>query len=168
VTSDRPEPRDSSAEERSARLDPLHQALKALPAPRAPRTLLPRVMAAAEARRPHAGVRPWFTWPLEWRVAATVAAVVVIGAGWLAWPAIAMVGGLALERTAGALEARAAAALPGSAAAAHLAAVAWEMLVQPALGVVLVWMVVMCAVTVAIGAAFSVALGRVALGEVSQ
>ena len=109
--------------------DLLHRALKALPAPRAPGTLLPRVMAAAEARRRQTGPRPWFTWPVEWRAAAAV---------------------------------------PGSTAAAHLAAVAWEMVVQPALGYVLVWIVVMCAVSVAIGAAFSAALGRVALGEASQ
>jgi len=148
--------------------DLLHRALKALPAPRAPGTLLPRVMAAAEARRRQTGPRPWFTWPVEWRAAATVAAAVVVGAAWLAWPAITVVGGLVLERAAGALETRAAAAVPGSTAAAHLAAVAWEMVVQPALGYVLVWIVVMCAVSVAIGAAFSAALGRVALGEASQ
>jgi hypothetical protein len=148
--------------------DLLDRALKALPVPRAPGTLLPRVMAAAEARRRHTGLRPWFTWPIEWRVAAVVASVVVVGAAWLAWPAIAAVGGLVLERAAGALEARAAATVPGSAAAAHLTAVAWEMVIQPALGYLLVWMVVMCAVSVAIGAAFSAALGRVALGEASQ
>ena len=147
---------------------PLHRALKALPTPRAPRTLLPRVMAAAEARRRQPRIAPWFAWPMEWRVATAVAAAVIVGAAWLAWPAIATVGGLVLAHAAGALEARAAAAMPGSAAVAHLAAVAWQMVVQPALGYVLAWMVVMCAVSVAIGAAFSEALGRVALGEVSQ
>ena len=148
--------------------DVLHRALKALPAPRAPRTLLPRVMAAAEARRRQTGLAPWFTWPIEWRVAAAVASVLVVGASWLVWPAIALVGSLVLERAADAIAARAAAAVPGSAAAAHLATVAWEMVVQPALGVVLVWMLVMCAASVAIGAACSVALGRAALGEASQ
>jgi hypothetical protein len=148
--------------------DPLHRALKALPAPRAPRSLLPRVMAAAEARRRQRGIVPWFAWPLELQVATAVASLVVVGAAWLAWPALSVVGGLVLERATDALATRAAAAVPGSAAVAHLAAVAWEMVVQPALGVVLVWMLVMCAASVAIGAACSVALGRAALGEASQ
>lgn len=55
--------------------------LRQLPSPRAPQTLLPRVMAAAErwARRPWY-TRAWFTWPLEWQ-AASVAVFCLIGAG---------------------------------------------------------------------------------------
>ena len=51
-----------------------------LPMPRAPRTLLPRVMAAAQqwARRPWYA-RAWFTWPLGWQV-ASIAVFCVIGA----------------------------------------------------------------------------------------
>jgi hypothetical protein len=54
--------------------------LQQLPLPRAPRTLLPRVMAAvhAFASRPWYA-REWLTWPLGWQVAsATTLAVVVI------------------------------------------------------------------------------------------
>jgi hypothetical protein len=55
--------------------------LRQLPMPRAPRTLLPRVMAATEqwARRPWYA-RAWFTWPLAWQV-ASIAVFCVIGAG---------------------------------------------------------------------------------------
>jgi hypothetical protein len=168
VTNDPRDARDLSAAARSAEVDPLHGALKALPAPRAPRTLLPRVMAAAEARRRQPGIAPWFAWPMEWRLAAAAAVVLIVGSAWLAWPAITLVGTLVVDRVAGAVEARAMATVPGLAALAHLATLAWEMVVQPALGYVLVWIVVMCTISVAIGAAVTAALGRAALGEASQ
>jgi hypothetical protein len=55
--------------------------LRQLPMPSAPRTLLPRVMAAADrwARRPWYA-RAWFTWPLVWQ-AASIAVLCVLGAG---------------------------------------------------------------------------------------
>lgn len=51
------------------------RALRRLPMPRAPETLLPRVLAAVDAwaRRPWY-TRAWFSWPLGWR-AASVALV---------------------------------------------------------------------------------------------
>ena len=39
--------------------------LTALPEPRAPRTLLPRIMTAVHAARPRTS-GGWFTWPLVW------------------------------------------------------------------------------------------------------
>src|SRR5688500_12276604 len=53
--------------------------LQRLPAPRAPETLLPRVMAAvdAAARRPWY-TRAWFTWPLGWQLAAVTLGIVVL------------------------------------------------------------------------------------------
>ncbi len=60
--------------------------LRQLPMPVAPRTLLPRVMAAAQAwaRRPWYA-REWFTWPLGWQ-AASIALLCVLGAGALMLP----------------------------------------------------------------------------------
>ena len=60
--------------------------LKRLPATRAPRTLLPRVMAAVADARPVAWYsRPW----LEWHWALQALSVVVFGAlasgGWMLW-----------------------------------------------------------------------------------
>ena len=56
-------------------------ALRQLPVPPAPPTLLPRVMAAAQqwARRPWY-TRAWFSWPLTWQV-ASIAALAVAAAG---------------------------------------------------------------------------------------
>lgn len=61
--------------------------LKALPVPRAPHTLLPRVMRAVEdltrrVRRPIG----WFAWPMGWRVtsAAALALLIVMLVG--VWP----------------------------------------------------------------------------------
>jgi hypothetical protein len=57
-----------------------HRELQRLPAPRAPHTLLPRVMAAVEtwAARPWY-TRAWFTWPVGWQVASIAALVLVVG-----------------------------------------------------------------------------------------
>ena len=58
----------------------LDRELRGLPQPRAPRTLLPRVLAATvslEARRAASG---WSTWPLAWRIAASAALVVFAAA----------------------------------------------------------------------------------------
>jgi len=57
--------------------------LRQLPAPRAPQTLLPRVMAAVDAwaRRPWYA-RAWFTWPLGWQAASVGALILVIYATW--------------------------------------------------------------------------------------
>ena len=47
--------------------------LRSLPAPRAPRTLLPRVMAAANeaANRPWYS-RTWLQWPVGWQLASAL------------------------------------------------------------------------------------------------
>ena len=61
----------------------LDRELKALPAPRAPRTLLPRVLAATVELKP-GRASGWFTWPLQWRVASiAVALLALAGAGQL-------------------------------------------------------------------------------------
>ena len=61
--------------------------LKRIPAPRAPRTLLPRVLAAVEqmSRRPWY-TRAWFTWPLGWQVISLAAMVGLAGAGVVMFP----------------------------------------------------------------------------------
>jgi hypothetical protein len=57
----------------------LDRELQRLPAPRAPETLLPRVMAAvdAAARRPWY-TQAWFTWPVGWQVASIAVAVIAL------------------------------------------------------------------------------------------
>ncbi len=59
----------------------IDQELKALPAPRAPETLLPRVLAATVRRKPAPWyARPWLAWPLRWQVASVVV-LLALGAG---------------------------------------------------------------------------------------
>jgi hypothetical protein len=55
--------------------------LKRLPTPRAPRTLLPRVIAATAAQKPPAPARGWVGWPRGWQFAGGVVAVAVLFAG---------------------------------------------------------------------------------------
>jgi hypothetical protein len=143
--------------------DPLHEALTRLPLPQAPRTLLPRVMAAvaqAERAREDDANGPWFAWPVEWRIGSAAALVFFAAAAAWIWPGV--------ERAATALIASglrtAAGFAPGAAALAHLVSVMWEAFVQPVAGFVVVWMVVMSAAC----AAFVAALERVAFGEASQ
>ena len=53
--------------------------LKQLPRPRAPRTLLPRVMAAVEGNVPQPWyTRAWLTWPRGWQVLSAAAAIAVV------------------------------------------------------------------------------------------
>jgi hypothetical protein len=61
--------------------------LKRLPGPRAPRTLLPRVLAATVDRPPMPWYREaWTVWPRAWQ-AASVVMLAAIGAGiWFALP----------------------------------------------------------------------------------
>ncbi len=59
--------------------DELERALQELPAPRAPRTLLARVLAAT-VDAPAAQPTGWLTWPFAWQ-AASIAAVVLTVAG---------------------------------------------------------------------------------------
>lgn len=58
----------------------LDNALRELPPPRAPRSLLPRVLAATVDRTPQGSVSGWLTWPLGWRI-ASIALLIVSGAG---------------------------------------------------------------------------------------
>ena len=53
--------------------------LRKLPAPRAPRALLPRIMAAVDeaSRRPWY-TRAWLTWPVAWQLASFIALIGVV------------------------------------------------------------------------------------------
>lgn len=61
--------------------------LRSLPAPRAPRTLLPRVMAAANeaAHRPWYS-RAWLQWPVGWQLASALMLIGVVAAGSIVLP----------------------------------------------------------------------------------
>jgi hypothetical protein len=55
----------------------LDRELRELPLPRAPRTLLPRVLAASAQQGASAKPTGWSTWTVEWRI-ASVAVVAVL------------------------------------------------------------------------------------------
>lgn len=57
----------------------LDRSLRDLPSPRAPGTLLPRVMTAVQqwAQRPWY-TREWLAWPVRWQAASAIAALIVV------------------------------------------------------------------------------------------
>jgi hypothetical protein len=69
----------------------VHDALRALPTPRAPHTLLPRVMVAVHARlaaQAVATTRTWFEWSVWAQLASVVGFVVMVAAGAMIWPSV--------------------------------------------------------------------------------
>jgi len=80
-------PANHSSDEELERL--ADRELQRLPAPRAPHTLLPRVMAAVEAwaARPWY-TRAWFTWPVGWQVASIAAVALVVTGAVLVGPQV--------------------------------------------------------------------------------
>ena len=140
-------------------------ALKALPAPRAPRTLLPRVMAAAGAARPGRRHAPtWFAWPAEWKAASIAALVLLVAAAlWLLPTAQATVTAALLDPLYNASGRLAALAKPITDAAA-VGRVVWDSFLGQLVWYLCLFVVVMSAAC----AAFGAALGRVALGGASE
>jgi hypothetical protein len=148
--------------------DVVHRALKRLRPPGAPRTLLPRVMAAveeqtrerAQARVPARGTP--FRWPLAWKpssiAALLVAAVTVI---W-GWPSIDnLTDG---SHVWSSVKLQVTTIAQSAAVVTRVVSIVWEAFLQPIVGFLLVWIVLMSGAC----AAFAAALGRVALGGASQ
>jgi hypothetical protein len=140
----------------------VHEELRRLPAPMAPRTLLPRVMAAvhAWAQRPWYA-RAWFTWPIGLQV-LSVATVV----GVLAGVAVIAPGMEQLVRDAVAVRASGPAAAitsaVGQAEAGVVAARAlWRALGAPLVPYVFAVVALMCLACLT----FGTALNRVAFGR---
>jgi len=103
--------------------------LKRLPAPRAPRTLLPRVLAAAAAQERHVKpARGWAAWPRGWQFAGGVVAAAVFVGIWrlvsFAQPYIADV------LSIGGFD-RATSVTRSADEAAAVVRVLWEVLLQP-------------------------------------
>lgn len=110
------------------------RALAQLPGPRAPRTLLPRVIAAAARTAPRPWyTRAWLTWPRGWQAASlAVLAVIVAGAALVSPWADGAVDGLAA--LADPASARAAVALQAADFIAAIARVLWRALLLPVAG----------------------------------
>ena len=141
-----------------------HRELRRLPAPRAPHTLLPRVMAAVQAwaGRPWYS-RAWFTWPLGLQVASAAALVLLITGGVMLAP-------LAQAAASNAITAVRIVATGGADVARPLettassARILWRTLLEPLASYVLVVVVLMflaCAV-------FGTALNHVVIERAEQ
>lgn len=151
------------------------RALKQLPRPSAPRTLMPRVMAAIETRTVRTSSArsafakacvggPWLSWPLAWQV-ASVTVLVVLGVGIAGlWPGAQAVVQQSVSPVFTDVTTVVVDAARKASAVATVTRVVWNAFVQPLVGYVLVLVLVMCAAC----ATFGAALGRVALGGVSQ
>lgn len=135
--------------------------LKRLSPPRAPRTLLPRVLAAAAAQQHARPARGWSLWPRVWQLAGTGAAVVVFFGIWkLAAFAQPFVSGLLPSGGFG----RAATFAKNAEDAATVVRVLWDVLLQPVATYVSV-----LAISLALACAlFWTAVERLAPGGASQ
>jgi hypothetical protein len=140
--------------------DDIDRALKQLPTPRAPRTLLPRVMAAVDARRAASAPRPWLDWPLGWQL-ASAALVVVLAIGVVQlWPSTQAAIGRSATSVMTSVTTQFGGFAEGASVAVTLAGTFWRLLVQPLSGYALALVLVMGAAC----ATFGAALNRVALG----
>jgi hypothetical protein len=138
----------------------VHDALTRLPAPVAPPTLLPRVMAAVQRRPWYA--RAWTTWPLPLQVAAAIALAGVAAAVALAWPSADAASRLLMARVAASLQPVSTAS--EGATEIFMAIDVLRRVFAPALGFAVVVVTVMSAACAVVGAA----LARFALGGASQ
>ena len=111
----------------------VHDELRRLPAPVAPETLLPRILAAVDAwaTRPWYA-RAWFTWPLAWQAVSIALVALAVYATWTAPP------------------------LPASIVATTSAGgVIWRTLIEPLLGYLVGLVVLMCLACAVFGAALN-------------
>ncbi len=126
--------------------------LRRLPRPRAPLTLLPRVLAAVQqwSRRPWYA-RAWFTWPLAGQIASAAALMlIVVASAILIASAQTAVYEMAARLLSGVtpVAQRAEAAL-------NAARVVWRVLIEPLTVYAFVWVVLMCLACAAFGTALN-------------
>ena len=147
-------------------VDAVQRALDDLPPPHAPRTLLPRVIAAAsalEAERARANAaRP--IWPRTWRLASIAALVLLAASAVWGWPDVGDVVGAPVAGALAGVWAWTVDVAWATAAVVSLTSILWNSFFQPLVPYLFVWIVLMSAAC----AAFGAALGRVALGGASH
>jgi hypothetical protein len=134
--------------------------LRRLPAPRAPRSLLPRVIAAVDGT----AVRPWYTrawltWPAAWQAASVALLAAIVVAGVVLVPAAQSVLG-ALSLVAG-VRGEVDETTRQVESVATAARVVWRALVAPVVPYALALMLLMCAAC----AVFGTALNHMVFGK---
>jgi hypothetical protein len=130
--------------------------LRQLPLPRAPHTLLPRVLAAVQAwaQRPWYE-RAWFTWPLAWQLASIAALILIVGAGAALLPeTLAVTGAVASTLTQRVMEGVAPVA-QRVAVTTNTLRVIWRALLEPLVAYASGFVVLMCLACAAVGAALN-------------
>ena len=140
--------------------DPLTRALRALPEPRAPRTLAPRVMAVVHARLAHPPSPTWFEWPRVWQVSSLSAAVGLLAAVVVGWPFLVE----ALQPGVNAIVARVDPIIQTGQAAWAFAGVVFRAVWHPLAMPFVLFVTAMTIACATVGAM----LGRVALGGASR
>jgi hypothetical protein len=139
--------------------------LRQLPAPRAPHTLLPRVMAAVGrlAGKPWYA-RTWFTWPLAGQVLSAGVVLSIVIALRLAFPALQGSIDAVMSRVSDMLLSPFAGVIEQLRDVAIAARVVWQSILHTVVVVLFLLVLLMFAAC----AAFGVALERVALGGTSR
>jgi hypothetical protein len=108
------------------------RAVRQLPEPVAPRTLLPRVMAAVHAWRHRPWyARAWFTWPVWGQVASLAVLALLFAGAAVVLPDVLAAAAQAAAPVAGGVSGRMATIARTVDVAAQSAAVIWRIVVQP-------------------------------------
>jgi hypothetical protein len=133
----------------------LDRELRELPAPRAPGTLLPRVMAASElwAARPWY-MRDWFSWPLPLRIASVIALVAL---GYTTWMlrSLPIAAAGALATYAGSFGGDVTGTVERAVVTTSAARVLWRTLVEPFMAYAFGIVILMCLACAAFGTALN-------------
>lgn len=136
--------------------------LRALPLPKAPQTLLPRVMAAARAwtARPWYA-REWVTWPFGWQAGSLALLIATVATAAVAAPSMQQL----ISQATASLFSSTTIDIPritgGVLATATTIRVIWQALIQPFLPYLFVVIVLMCLAS----ATVVLALNRVVFGR---
>ncbi len=128
--------------------------LRSLPAPRAPETLAPRVMAAIAAQTAlpwHR--RPWFEWPRGWQVASAALTVVFFAVLMVLAPWRTLAGEEVVARCAGQIEMWMAFITDNADRMLHIALPLWSTLAQQYLIYALAAAGTLMATVIALGSA---------------
>lgn len=136
------------------------KSLRQLPLPRAPHTLVPRVMTAAQAwaSKPWYA-RGWFTWPALWQTALIAALILLASASAVLLPDAWAAGGHGISALTDGVTSDVASIARRIEIVANTAQVVWRVLVQPFVAYLFGLVGLMCGAC----AAFGAALNRVVL-----
>jgi len=136
--------------------------LSRLPGPRAPQTLLPRVLTAVEAwsSRPWY-TRAWFTWPVGWQAASLAALALLVAGGALLIPSALAAAGGSLANLTMRVSGEIVSAVRDVDSLLNAGRVLWRALFQPLAAYALGLLLLMCVTC----AAFGTALNRLAVGR---